>query len=59
MILLTLIKYIRYRLILGSGCVIMFAVTMGLSMPVEGKDLISATAGYAAVLAVYLAVART
>jgi hypothetical protein len=59
MILFTLIKYIRYRLILVSGCVIMFAVAMGLSMPMEGKDLISATAGYTAILAVYLAVAGT
>jgi len=57
MILLTLIEAIRYRLILVSGCVMAFTILMGLAISVESKDLVSATAGYTAVLAVYFAVA--
>jgi hypothetical protein len=59
MILLTFIKVIRYRLILVSSFVITFALLIGLALNVESKDLISATAGYTAVLAVYVGVAPT
>jgi hypothetical protein len=52
MILLTLISGLRYRLVLISGCVMAFAVSMGLSINVECKDLIGDTSGYTAVLGV-------